>query len=64
MDFFKFWMPQVNNSVESAKYQADNEKHELAHKFLDGAEQALERAREQTLEEIEARDTDHLMRNS
>ena len=56
--FFGFFMPNVNNQVEAAKYHANRRDYKSAHHSLDGAEKTLRAAREQTEKEIEERDRD------
>ena len=56
--FFGFFMPNVHNQTEAAKYHADRGDHKSAHLSLDGVEKTLRAAREQTEKEIEERDRD------
>lgn len=55
-DFFKFFMPAVHNSLESAKYHADREESEKAHRQLDATDKLLDEAKADTQKKIEKRD--------
>jgi hypothetical protein len=56
-DFFKFFMPAINNDLESAKYHADKEDYEQAHRCLDAMDNKLDKAKKQVEEEIKKRDS-------
>lgn len=54
--FRKFHLSNINNCLESAKFQAEEkENFARAHQALDGAFDALERVKRETEDEIEKR---------